>query len=141
MPRALFLDVHCDPCHRLACRQCVEELRAEGRLGHARAQLAAGGDRRLREAPRRARFWCHSDTGEVGVEAFAAQGTTDGPSPPPFGHQPGGRAFPHGHRRPDGGWTWDLSCSHGHPRHVQHERVIAAFKSFPPGQDTWRIPL
>jgi hypothetical protein len=119
MPRYLFLDIHCEPCHR-----------------------AAGGDsQRLRSAPRRARFSRHPDGGPISPEPFAGKGPWRPPHPPPWGHQPGGRAFPHGHRRPDGGWTWDLSCPEGHDKPVQNERIAAAFEAFPPGQDTWRIAI
>jgi hypothetical protein len=117
--RHLFLDIHCGPCHR-----------------------ALGGDpSQLRSAPRLARFWREASGGPVGAEPFAAKGGRRLPAPPPFGHQEGGRAFPPGHRRPNGGWTWDLSCPNGHNKPIQHERVRAAFEAFPPGQDTWRIPL
>lgn len=118
MPRYLALDIHCNPCHR-----------------------AAGGDPdRLRSAPRLARFMRDGD-GVIFVEPFAGKGPWRPPFPPPFGHQPGGRAFPRGHQRPDGGWTWDLSCPGGHNKPIQHERIRAAFEAFPPGQDTWRIAL
>jgi hypothetical protein len=119
MPRNLFLDLHCGPCHR----------------------AAGGGPDRLRAAPRLARFERDPASGRIFVRPFKGKGAWSPPHPPPFGHQPGGRAFPPGHRRPDGGWTWDLSCPEGHTKPVQHERIAAAFEVFPPGQDTWRIPL
>jgi hypothetical protein len=118
MPRYLALDIHCAPCHR-----------------------AAGGDPgRLRSAPRLAGFERHDD-GEIFVKPFKGKGPLRLPPPPPFGHQQVGRAFPRGHRRPDGGWTWDLRCPEGHEKPVRHERIRAAFEAFPPGQDTWRIAL
>jgi hypothetical protein len=141
MPRLLFLDIHCDPCHRLACGRCVEELRAEGRLEAAMLALAAGEPDRLRAAPRLARFERDPEGGPVGVRPFKGKGAWRPPHPPPFGHQPGGRAFPRGHRRPDGGWTWDLRCPHGHTKTVRGERVRAEFEAFRPGQDTRRIAL
>jgi hypothetical protein len=141
MPRLLYLHIHCDPCHRLACQECVRELRAEGRLDEARAGLAAGDPDRLRSAPRRARFAVDPADGVMYVLPFKGKGPVRLPLPPPFGHQPVGRAFPRGHRRPDGGWTWDLTCPHGHPKPIQSWRIRAAFEAFPPGQDTWRIPL
>jgi hypothetical protein len=119
MPRALFLDIHCDPCHR-----------------------AAGGDPEwLRAAPRLARFSRDPAGGPVYAEPFKGKGPWRPPHPPPFGHQPGGRAFPRCHKRPDGGWTWDLSCPDGHYKPIQEGRIVAAFEAFPPGQDTWRISL
>jgi hypothetical protein len=72
MPRYLFLDIHCAPCHR-----------------------ADGGDPdRLRFAPRLARFSRHPDGGPINLEPFKGKGPWRPPHPPPFGHQPGGRAFP-----------------------------------------------
>lgn len=111
MPRSLFLDIHCAPCH----------------------QATGGAPDRLRDAPRLARFWHRLDTAEIGVEPFAAKGGRRLPAPPPFGHQEGGRAFPAGHRRPDGGWTWDLRCPKGHNKPIQHEKIRAAFGAFPTG--------
>lgn len=52
MPRSLFLDIHCAPCH----------------------QATGGAPDRLRDAPRLARFWHRLDTAEIGVEPFAAKG-------------------------------------------------------------------
>jgi hypothetical protein len=118
MPRLLFLDIHCDPCHR----------------------AAGGGPDRLRSTPRRARF-SRDPNGQICVEPFAAKGPWRPPHPPPFGHQPGGRAFPASHRRDDGGRTWDLSCPRGHDKPIRHERIVAAFEAFPPGLETWRIAL
>jgi hypothetical protein len=142
MPRNLFLDVHCDPCHRLACRQCVEELRAEGHLQAALAALAAGDPERLRRSPRRERFEREPDGGQVYVRPFKGKGSQHGTPPPALSdHQGRYRANPHGHRRPDGGWTWDLSCPHGHTKPVRNERIRAEFEAFPPGQETRRIAL
>lgn len=116
MRRYLFLDIHCAPCHR-----------------------AAGGDpNRLRSAPRLARFWRDAAGGPVGVEPYSDKGPWR--KPYGLGPQPH-RRYPASHRRPDGGCTWNLSCSEGHDKPIQHERILAAFEAFPPGEDTLRIAL
>jgi hypothetical protein len=118
VPSYLLLDVYCDTCHR-----------------------DAGGDPgQLRSAPRLARFERDMAGGPIAVRPFAGKGPWREPFPPRIGPQ-GRRAFPPVHRRPDGGWTWQLRCPHGHYRPVQHERIRAAFEAFPPGRDTWRVPL
>src|SRR5215218_6107908 len=75
--------------------------------------------------PRLVRFERTSD-GRVEVKPFTANRQ---------------KVIPYPHRRPDGGWTWQLVCPQGHDRPVRHERVLAALDAFPPDQDSFRIPL
>jgi hypothetical protein len=44
-------------------------------------------------------------------------------------------------QRPDGGWTWQLSCPHGHNKPIRDERIAAAFDAFPPGTERMRVAL
>lgn len=90
------------------------------------------------EENRLARFWRETEDGPVGSEPYSAKGPWR--KPYGLGPQPN-RTWPARHRRPDGGWTYDLRCPMGHYKAIQHERIVAAFEAFLPGQETWRIAL
>jgi hypothetical protein len=123
MPRYLVLDLHCDPCRRLDCRQCVEALRTRGRLDEALAQLADDDPDRLRSVPRLARFARLASGGPLEVKPFRYKGRP---------------VIPYPHQRPDGGVTWQLRCQHGHNTPMREERITAELDAIPPGKDSIR---
>lgn len=127
MPRYLVLDLHCDPCRRLDCRQCVEALRTKGRLEEALAVLASGDPDWLRSAPRLARFVRAVEGGPIGAQPFNYKGQ---------------QVIPYRHVRPDGGVTWRMLCPHGHDKPIREERIVAEFKTlFASGQESRRSPF